>query len=113
MNSPQRPIERPNGSFVKHTRAGFDGRPVVSILVREDDPNNPHRPDRWRPVEGNGRWVTWEQMHATGSVEPLFSADEMAAAIRRQQCPRGLAASTGPQQSRPGRAAGIPRGPRR
>lgn len=113
MICPRWPAERPNGSFVKHTRAGFDGRPVVSILVREDDPDNPHRRDRWRPVEGNGRWVTWEQMHATGSVEPLFTAGEMAAAVRRQQRPRGPAASAGSRQPRPGPTAGVSGGPRR
>lgn len=86
MTSPQQPAERPNGSFVKHTRTGFDARPMVSILVREDDPRNPDTPQRWRSVEGRSGWHTWEQLHATGTVEPLFTGAEVAAAAasRRQ-----------------------------
>jgi hypothetical protein len=66
MTSPQQPAERPNGSFVKHTRIGFDARPMVSILVREDDPRNPDTPQRWRSVEGRSGWHTWEQLHPAG-----------------------------------------------
>jgi hypothetical protein len=79
----QQPPERPNGSFVKHTRAGFDDRPVVSILIREDDPRNPDTPERWRSVEGSSRWYTWQQLHATGTVEPLFTGAEVAALAPR------------------------------
>jgi hypothetical protein len=80
MTSPQQPAERPNGSFVKHTRTGHGGRLVVSILVREDDPRNPGDPHRWRPVQGNSRWLTWDEALATGTVEPLFTTAEVAAA---------------------------------
>ncbi|MGH3442627.1 MAG: hypothetical protein ACRDUY_11420, partial [Nitriliruptorales bacterium] len=98
MTSPQQPAERPNGSFVKHTRTGFDARPMVSILVREDDPRNPDTPQRWRSVEGRGGWLTWEQLHATGTVEPLFTGAEVAAiaASRRQ----ATVQTTGAQWSR-------------
>jgi hypothetical protein len=79
MTSPQQPVERPNGSFVKHTTTGNAGRLAVSILVREDDPRNPDDPHRWRPVQGNSRWLTWQEALATGTVEPLFTTAEVAA----------------------------------
>jgi hypothetical protein len=94
MTSPQQPAERPDGSFVKHTRTGFDARPMVSILVREDDPRNPDTPQRWRSVEGRGGWFTWEQLHATGTVEPLFTSAEVAAAAAPRQQPGQAAIQT-------------------
>lgn len=101
MTSPQLPAERPNGSFVKHTRTGSGGRPMVSILVREDDPRNPDTPQRWRSVEGRSGWSTWEQLHATGTVEPLFtSAEVAAAAASRQQRRQATVQSAGAQWSR-------------
>jgi hypothetical protein len=100
MTSPQQPAERPNGSLVKHTRTGYAGRPVVSILVREDDPRNPDELARWRPVEGNSRWLTWREALATGTVEPLFTAaDVAAAAAARQHHREATAQSAGAQLS--------------
>lgn len=74
------PPERPDGSYVKLTRTGWDGRQVVSILVREDNPDNPDEPHRWRAAEGNSRWLTWQDLHAAGRVDPLYSHAELAAA---------------------------------
>jgi len=101
MTSPQQPAERPNGSFVKHTRTGFDARPMVSILVREDDPRNPDTAQRWRSVEGRGGWFTWGQLQATGTVEPLFtSAEVAAAAASRRQPGQATIQTAGAQWSR-------------
>lgn len=98
MTSPQQPAERPNSSFVKHTRTGFDARPMVSILVREDDPRDPDRPQRWRSVEGRSGWFTWEQLDATGTVEPLFTSAEVAAAAASQQQHRQATVQTASAQ---------------
>jgi hypothetical protein len=100
MTSPQQPAERPNGSLVKHTRTGFDGRPMVSILVREDDPRNPDTPQRWRSVEGRSGWSTWEQLHATGTVDPLFTGAEVAAAAASRQQRQATVQTAGAQWSR-------------
>lgn len=100
MTSPQQPAERPNGSLVKHTRTGYGGSPVVSILVREDDPRNPGELHRWRPVEGNSRWLTWHEALATGTVEPLFTAaDVTAATAARQHRLQATAQTAGAQVS--------------
>ena len=83
--SAEQPIERPNRSYVELTSTGRTGRPTVSILVREDNADCPGDPRRWRAVEQNSAWMTWAELLAKGTVKPLYSHEELVAAVRVAQ----------------------------
>jgi len=69
------PVEPPNGGYaIWSTDSG------ASAMVREDDPAQPTRPDRWRKLEGTSRWYTWDELVRTGAVQRLYTAGELGAA---------------------------------
>ena len=77
--------ERPDGSYVELNSASRTGRPTASILVREDNPDRPGDPRRWRAVEQNSAWMTWPEFLAKGTVRPLYSREELLEAVRVAQ----------------------------
>lgn len=72
--APAVPPEWPDGSYALVTT----GR-RVSVLIREDDPDDAANPHRWRSVEGNSRWFTWVELHATARLQRLYTGADLAA----------------------------------
>lgn len=69
------PVEPPNGGYaIWSTDSG------ASAMVREDDPAQPTRPDRWRKLDGTSRWYTWDEIARTGTIQRLYTAGELGAA---------------------------------
>jgi hypothetical protein len=68
------PVEPPNGGYaIWSTDRG------AAAMVREDDPAQPTRPDRWRKLDGTSRWYTWDELARTGTIQRLYTAGQLGA----------------------------------